>query len=286
MAFDKNKPKILKLDEAFNTIAGLSQDLRDQAYKLDIVRSKQNLNKAFSPLALGLGTLSTGSYIVLSRMNLNPGLVHLISSIILFGIGLKLKLITSPFGNLIEKPLKFALVDLNDNNKILTKVDLLNIGVDLPDPIKFYDLGKSDLEFKISSPKRPETKAGTSDFIEKKTENAGKADEKNIYTWNNKKSSEYALIFDQESQQTINEIIRIYEKPNVKEHFQRYALLYVSGGIAGGAAMVEKPIAKALQPAKQPAQSRGIIPSDLSDITPMPKKKTPSRQQLIERLKK
>jgi hypothetical protein len=286
MAFDKNKPKILKLDEAFNTIAGLSQDLRDQAYKLDIVRSKQNLNKAFSPLALGLGTLSTGSYIVLSRMNLNPGLVHLISSIILFGIGLKLKLITSPFGNLIEKPLKFALVDLNDNNKILTKADLLNIGVDLPDPIKFYDLGKSDLEFKISSPKRPETKAGTSDFIKKNTENAGKEDEKNIYTWNNKKSSEYALIFDQESQQTINEIIRIYEKPNVREHFHRYGLLYFTGAVTGLAPMVEKPITKALQPAKQPAQSRGIIPSDLSDITPMPKKKTPSRQQLIERLKK
>jgi hypothetical protein len=285
MAFDKNKPKILKLDQAFNTIAGLSQDLRDQAYKLDIARSKQNINKSFSPLALGLGTLSTGSYIVLSRMNLNPGLIHLISSIILFGIGLKLKLITSPFGNLIEKPLKFALVDLN-NNKILTQADLLSIGVDLPDPIKFYDLGKSDLEFKISSPKTPETTSGTSDFIQKKTENAGKADEKNIYTWNNQKPSEFALIFDQESQKTINEIIRIYEKPSVKEHFKRYALLYGSLGISGLAALAEKPVAKLMQPGKKPDKSGDIIPSDVSDLTPSPKKKIPSRQQLIERLKK
>jgi hypothetical protein len=286
MAFDKNKPKILKLDQTFNTIAGLSQDLRDQAYKLDIVRSKQNLNKTISPFVMSLGVGGLFSYPFLLRNNLNPGLIHLISSMILFGIGMKLKLITSPFGNLIEKPLKFALVDLNDNNKILTKTDLLSIGVDLPDPIKFYDLGKSDLELKISAPQRPETKTGTSDFIKKETTDAGKPEEKNIYTWNNKKSSEYALIFDQESQQTINEIIRIYEKPNVKEHFQRYGLLYFTGAVTGLAPMVEKPVTKALQPAKQPAQSREIIPSNLSDITPMPKKKTPSRQQLIERLKK
>jgi hypothetical protein len=284
MAFDKNKPKILKLDQAFNTIAGLSQDLRDQAYKLDIARSKQNVAKASVPLFRWGGGLSLGSYIVLSKMNFNPNLIHLIASMVVFGIGLSLKAFTNLFGDLIEKPLKFALVDLN-NNTILTKDELLSLGVDLPDPIKFYDLGKSDLEFKISSPKIPETTSGTSDFIQKKTKNAGEADEKNIYTWNNQRPSEFALIFDKESQKTIEDIVKIYQSPSTKKHLQQYGLLYVSLGMAGVAVGADA-VAKLTQPGKKPDKSTGTIPSIVSDITPSPKKKTPSRQKLIERLNK
>ena len=284
MAFDKNKPKILKLDQAFNTIAGLSQDLRDQAYKLDIARSKQNVAKASVPLFRWGGGLSLGSYIVLSKMNFNPNLIHLIASMVVFGIGLSLKAFTNLFGDLIEKPLKFALVDLYDN-KILTKDELSSMGVDLPDPIKFYDLGKSDLEFKISSPKIPGTTDGKSDFVQKKTENAGKDDEKNIYTWNNQRPSEFALIFDKESQKTIEDIVKIYQSPSTKKHLRQYGLLYASLGMAGVAVGADA-VAKLVQPGKKPDKSTGIIPSDVSDITPSPKKKTPSRQQLIERLNK
>jgi hypothetical protein len=286
MAFDKNKPKILKLDEAFNTIAGLSQDLRDQAYKLDIVRSKQNLNKNIIPEALMIsGALSAGSYVAFGINNLNPGLIHLISSVILVGLGLKLGFLTSPFGKLIETPLKFNLLDLT-NNKPLSKSELLAIGAELPDPILFYELGDSSFEFKVSKPNLTPTKTGNSEFVKKETTDAGKPEEKSIYTWNNKKSSEYALIFDEESQKIIKEIIRIYEKPSVKENFQRYWPLLATGVAAGTLAALEPPISRALRPKNNKPAVQSIVPSDLSDITPLPKKKTPSRQQLIERLKK
>lgn len=294
MAVDKkkinlnDKIKSFNLKNTFNTIANLSQDLRDEAYKLDLVRAKSSANKKVVPHALlGAGALSAGTYWLFNRMNLNPGLVHMISSVILVGLGLKLKYITSPFGKLIEKPLKFNLIDLN-TGQTLTRAELIKLNAELPDPIKFYELGDSSFKFKISNPNLSNTKNGVSEFVNKETKNVGDKDnpvEEHIYTWNNQRSSEYALEFDEESQKTIREIVRIYEQPKFKEMLVRFWPLLATGAVAGGLAALESNVKKGLQPKKNQPAVPVTIQSDPADLI-VPKRKTPSRHQLIERLKK
>ena len=229
MAVDKNKNLDaigIKFDikKAFNTIENLSQDLRDQAYKLDIDKAKSKLKSPpFGPnIGVGLGLGLT--YMALQKMNLNPGVLWLVASGIFIGRSLKIASITEPFRNLIEKPLTFNLIDLN-SNKVLSKSDLLNIGAELPDPIKFYELGDSNFKFKISKPNLTDTKNGVSEFIKKETKNAGKPDEEHSYTWDNQKSAEYALVFDEESLSTIKQILQIYERTETQKKWMQLSLM-------------------------------------------------------------
>lgn len=285
MAVDKKKKledkvNLLDINRTFNTISNLSQELRDEAYKFDIVKTKKNLNELTSPYWISAGALSGATYYAFARMNLNPGLLHMISSVILLGIGLKLKFLTSPFGNLIEKPLKFNLIDLS-NNKVLTKEELMQLRSELPDPIKFYELGDSSFQFKISKPNLSETKSGTSEFVKKETLNPNTPQSKDIYTWSNQKSSEYALIFDEESQKIIHEIIRVYEQPKFRENFQRFWPLLATGGLAGVLSIMEKSIKGSTEPG---AEKKSVIRTNPDDLD-VPRK-TPSRQILIQRLNK
>lgn len=287
MAVDKKKKledkvNLLDINRTFNTISNLSQELRDEAYKFDIVKTKKNLNELTSPYWIGAGALSGATYYAFARMNLNPGLLHMISSVILLGIGLKLEFLTSPFGNLIEKPLKFNLIDLS-NNQVLTKEELMRIGAELPDPIKFYELGDSSFQFKISNPNLSGTKSGKSEFVKKETLKPNTPQSKDIYTWSNQKSSEYALIFDEESQKIIREIIRVYEQPKFRENFQRFWPLLATGGLAGVSSIMEKSIKGSTEPGAE--KKRPYIPTNANDLI-APKKKTPSRQKLIQRLNK
>ena len=290
MAVDKNKNLDaigIKFDikKAFNTIENLSQDLRDQAYKLDIDKAKSKLKSPpFWPnfgVGLGLGL----TYVALQKMNLNPGVLWLVASGIFIGRSLKIASITEPFRDLIEKPLKFNLIDLN-SNKVLSKSDLLNIGAELPDPIKFYELGDSNFKFKISKPNLTETKNGVSEFIKKETKNAGKPDEEHSYTWDNQKSAEYALVFDEESLSTIKQILQIYERTETQKKvdaIKPYAIPAVGGSLMY---LLAQKFDKPSKPNFNTPSASDIVPSNASDLTTVQRRRSPTRKELIRRLNK
>jgi len=209
-----------KIDKIFNSLGEIDDTLKMLSSQVYLKRASMSTNKASSLIsAVSGGVLGISSLL----LGLNLDRVQVLEVMSIMGLYYAAKLrrpfANTNFGKLVETPLSFEVWDKIADKK-MDQADVASYGIDIPDPVKFYELTTSDILLKTKNQKYPGS-AYTS--VDKKSG-----------MWKNIEPNQYGLVFDDKSKEVIKKIIAEYQNPKVKSTIYKYApdvLVLVSAGI-------------------------------------------------------
>lgn len=215
MSTDRNKYNI---DNIFNSLDELDSVLKTLSNKVYLRRAVDSPNKASSTFSFIVGGLSLASSILLG-LKLDRVLFTEVMTImgLFYGIKLRKAFANTNFGKLVETPLSFEVWDKVANKK-MSPADVATNKIDIPDPVKFYELTTSDILLKTKN---------------QQYQNSGYTSiDKDSGKWENILPDSIGLVFDDKSKEVVKKIIEEYQNPEVKSKIFKLA----PGAVAIGAA--------------------------------------------------